>query len=435
MKRLILFGFILTVVLILVYVFSINKQYVKEIAYKPLFSITEDISVYSKTGVLDIGKNVIYIKIPKGKNLKSVYFYMPPMPGMGEMREDVSIKRIEEGFYEGLVNISMVGGWQVVANVDSKEYRVNISVPLRSGESKISKKGIDVDNQKVKLLGIKTDTVKMLDLTDGFEVVGYVSFDNSKIHTITLRSDGWVVDTFGRFEGEYVSRGINLLNVLSPDLEIANQELKILKENGKEDLTYLTKQKLTYLKNGNLIKSPINGVIVEKNVAEGSMIKTGEIAYRIIDISNLWIIADVPQEYMDRVKKGLEVLITPIGSQESFTGYIDYIFPVMDKESKTLKVRISTKNKNLKINQLLSIYIENQYTSVMAIPESSVIDTGKRWIVFVRESDGSFQPRVVKLGKKLNNYYQVVDGLKEGEEIVVNGNFLLDSEAQLRGLY
>ncbi|MCX7759636.1 MAG: efflux RND transporter periplasmic adaptor subunit [Hydrogenothermaceae bacterium] len=435
MKKLALFGFILIIVFITAYIFSKKKENIKEIAYKPLFSITEDISVYSKTGVLDVGKNIIYIKVPKGKELKSMYFYMPPMPGMGEMREDVSIKKLDDGLYEGVVNISMAGGWQVVANIDLKEYKVNISVPLKSGESKISKKGIDIDSQKLKLIGIKTDTVKRLDLTDGFEVVGYVSFDSSKIHIITLRSDGWVVDTFGRFEGEYITKGTNLLKVLNPDLEIANQELKILKESGKEDLADLTKQKVMYLRGSNIIKSPVNGIIVEKNVSEGSMIKSGEVAYKIIDTSNLWIIADVPQEYVDRVKKGLEVLITPVGSQESFTGYIDYIFPVMDKDSRTLKVRVSSKNRKLKINQLLSVYIENKSTSVIAIPEEAVIDTGKKQIVFVKEGDGSFQPRIVKLGKKFNNYYEIVDGLQEGEEIVVNGNFLLDSEAQLRGLY
>lgn len=132
----------------------------------------------------------------------------------------------------------------------------------------------------------------------------------------------------------------------------------------------------------------------------------------------------------------MEVLILPVGSEDSITGKIDYIFPQGDKESKTFKARIKLVSpKNLKINQLVDVLIEKPLGKVLAVPESAVIDTGDKQIVFLEISEGNYIPKKVKIGKCVQGYCQVLDGLKEGDKVVVKGNFLLDSEAQIRNIY
>ncbi len=214
-------------------------------------------------------------------------------------------------------------------------------------------------------------------------------------------------------------------------------ELKLAEELKREDLRKAALQKLSYLKAGDVISSPYSGVIVERKVYEGGFLKAGDVAYKIADISKVWVIAEVPQEYAGIIKKGTQVLVSPVGQEESYEGIVDYIFPEADKMARTIKVRINLPNKNakLKINQMVDVYFERPLGNVLAVPEDAVVDTGKRKVVFVEREPGVYEPRNVKLGRKAQGYYQVLEGLREGERVVVRGAFLLDSEAQLKGLY
>ncbi|WP_028949908.1 efflux RND transporter periplasmic adaptor subunit [Sulfurihydrogenibium subterraneum] len=429
-------GFLVLLVGVLLYNLFYKKQSIKlENNENYLFSIKDtetEIIVYGTKISLDVGINKIFIK--SNKNIKEVYFYMPPMPGMGEMREDAQLKKTGENIYEATVNISMAGGWQVIFVLDDKKLTYSLNIPFYPGGEKQTQNGsIQLDKQKI---GVEVAEVGYKDLTESFNVVGYVSYDLPKIKSITLRSDGWVIDTFERFEGEEIKKGTPLLKVLSPDLEIVKEELKLAKSLNREDLEKAVLEKLRYLGKGEVIVSPVNGVITKKGVYDGGFIKSGEVAYEIVDTSTLWIIAEIPYIYISSVKKNMEVLITPVGSEDSITGKIDYIFPEANKESKTFKCRIKViKPKDLKINQLVDILIEKPLGKILAVPESAVVDTGDRQIVFLETSDGSYVLKKVKIGRCVQDYCQVLEGLKEGDKVVVKGNFLLDSEAQIKNLY
>ncbi len=438
-KFLLLLILIITTIFIAYLYLEIMKKESKEINGILLFSIKEDkieIKFYSYKPYLNVGINNLLID--SNKKIKQVYFYMPPMPGMGEMREDVELKEISDEKYEGKVNISMAGEWQIVVITENKKIMYRINIPFRVGNktTESHKNEIVIDNQKKNLLGIQTEKVEFRDFIDGFSATGYVSYDLSKMKRLTVRSDGWVIDTFGRFEGEEVKKGTPLLKILNPDVEITKEELNLSKEFGREDLEKAVIDKLKYLGKGDTVLSPFNGVIVKKNVADGGFAKSGETLYEIVDTSNLWIIGEIPQIYSTYIKKGMEVLITPVGSEESITGKIDYIFPEADKSTRTIKIRIKTdKNRSLKINQVLDIYIENYVEKTLTVPASAVIDTGKRQIVFLESPEGSYIPKKVKVGKCNSDYCQVLDGLKEGDKVVVKGNFLLDSESQIKNTY
>lgn len=408
----------------------------KEESEKPLITISNKnikIYIFSPTKKLDIGENEMIIKV-EGGSLESLYMYMPPMPGMGEMREDSNINKISNNTYKAKINISMAGSWQIVAQVNGNILKTDVSIPLELNkkDTNTEKNSIQVDN--LQMIGIQTQKVVKESLSDTFSTVGYVNYDLSKVYQVTLRTDSWVLDTFSRFEGEYINKETPLIKILSPDVKIAEEELKLSKEIDK-DLEKLSKEKLNYLKAGEVVHSPVEGIITEKKVNPGSYLKGGDIAYTIVNTNYLWIIAEVPQNLINYVKKGQRVVITPDGDDNMIDGIVDYIFPIADKESKTAKVRITVKNKNLKINQVVNVMFENSLGESLVVPEDAVVDTGKRQVVFVKKGDGIFEPRLVKLGKKSQGYYQILDGLKEGEEVVVKGAFLLDAEAQIKGIY
>ncbi|MGB9874467.1 MAG: efflux RND transporter periplasmic adaptor subunit, partial [Hydrogenobacter sp.] len=300
--------------------FYLKKENKEEIpsGYVKVLSLP-DIDLYAWEGKLQVGKNGLFIVVKPSGNIESLYFYMPPMPGMGEMREDALLQKVKEGVYRGQVNISMAGQWQLVVQTDGKVIKKTLSIPLKASSSEENKtEGITIDPQKLQLIGIYTQEVRSQELMDSFNAVGYVSYDLSRVYEITLRSDGWVLDTFGRFEGELINMGTPLMRVVNPDVQIAKEELKLAKELGRKDLEKAVLEKLNYLKVGEVITSPYRGVILEKKVYAGGYTKAGDTAYKIAGISSVWVIAEVPQEYSSLVKRITQVLITPVGSQESF---------------------------------------------------------------------------------------------------------------------
>ncbi len=401
------------------------------------------ITLLSKSKEIKSGNNKIKVVLEPAQKLKEFYFYMPPMPGMDEMRDVALLEEVAPGEYEGSLKISMDGPWQIRAVLpDGSMITENVFVPLSKGSVAEGGGGhgnhIMVKPGKRQLLGIIVEPVAKLELIKNFSTVGYVEYDRSRIYDVTVRADAWVEDTFGRFEGEYVRKGTPLMKLLSPEIEVAKEELELAKKKGDEELIRKAKEKLEYLQNRDIVRSPVSGVILKKSVFEGGFIKEGRSAYRIADISKVWIIAEVPLKEGMYVGKGTPVLITlEDNPNEIIEGEVDYVFPEADRMARTLKVRISVKNKDIKLkpNSLVSVEFERELGEVVAVPESAVVDTGKRQIVFVEVEEGMYMPKEIKLGRKAEGYYEVLHGLKEGDKVVVKGTFLLDSEAQIRGLY
>ncbi len=403
------------------------------------------VSVYSSDGKIKSGGNRIKVVIKPPKTLKEFYFYMPPMPGMDEMRNVAVLEEVEPGVYEGSINISMDGPWQIRAVFDDGIATQDVFVPLSKTNSVSTGGGtaahaghIMVKPEKLQLLGVVTEPVRKRELVKTFSTVGYISYDLSKVYDITVRANAWIEDTFGRFKGEYVKKGTPLMKVLSPDIQITLDELKLAEKKGDPELIKKAKEKLEYLKIKEIVKAPVSGVILDKKVFEGGYVKEGQTAYRIADISTVWIVAEIPLNQARYIKKGTPVLITPEDDPENMIeGKVDYIFPEADHMAKTIKVRIKAKNKGiaLKPNALVDVLFEVPIGEVLAVPETAVVDTGKRTLVFVEMEKGMYMPVPVKLGRRAEGFYEIKHGLKEGDKVVVKGTFLLDSEAQIRGVY
>lgn len=183
------------------------------------------------------------------------------------------------------------------------------------------------------------------------------------------------------------------------------------------------------------IYSPATGFIIEKNVVEGQFVMAGEKLFSLADLSRLWLLADIYEQDLSFIHLGQEVDVESASfSNGNLRGRISYIYPYLERESRTVKVRIEFPNSGYKLKPELygRLKIHLMLGERLSIPEDAVIDTGERRIVFVVHEGRHFEPREVKLGLKAGDYYEVLSGLEEGDQIVTSAQFLIDSESRLK---
>ncbi len=181
--------------------------------------------------------------------------------------------------------------------------------------------------------------------------------------------------------------------------------------------------------------APRDGIVLERMATTGMMAKPGDELFRIADTSNVWVMADVPEYDLASVRNGAEVKITIRSLPgRTFKGVVDLIYPQVDMQTRTTKVRIELPNPEgvLLANMYADVKIEaGAPNPVVAVPSSAVVDTGDRQVVFIDKGDGKFEPKDVKLGVRGENQTEITDGVAAGDKVVVAANFLLDAESNL----
>jgi multidrug efflux pump subunit AcrA (membrane-fusion protein) len=182
--------------------------------------------------------------------------------------------------------------------------------------------------------------------------------------------------------------------------------------------------------------SPTTGVVVEKNVLKGGNIMAGTNLYKIADLSTVWVYADVYEYEVPFIKVGQQATVTLAYTPgKIFKGRVSYIYPYLNADTRTARVRIEIPNPNAVLKPEMFATVELQSSvaiNAVAVPEQAVIHSGERNVVVISRGDGRFESRDVKLGVLAGGYYQVLDGVREGEKIVVSSQFLLDSESNLK---
>ncbi|RME93328.1 MAG: efflux RND transporter periplasmic adaptor subunit [Candidatus Hydrogenedentota bacterium] len=291
--------------------------------------------------------------------------------------------------------------------------------------------------------------------------------DNNRLVIITTKYDGWVEKLFVSKEGQKVKRGQLLMGIYSPKILAAMEEYlttyQSLKEayasQGKTESEILTdptvlsaRNKLKYLdvpeaeirkleKTGKVSRrtwytSPITGVVVKKNVLEGQFIKAGQEIMRIANLSKLWVFIHIFEKDLPFVKTGQKVILkTAAYPDKKFIGRIDLIYPYLNPETRDLKVRIVVPNAGnlLKPGMFGEVHVKSTLPGKrIIIPDSAVIYSGEKSYVFVSTGDGEFELRDVEVQLISHGKAVISKGLKENELVVVNGQFLLDSEASLK---
>lgn len=332
---------------------------------------------------------------------------------------------------------------------------------LPSGYAKVK-----IDPQRLQLFGIHTQKIEQRNLNKIIRAVGIVSADERKIVNIQTKFSGWIVDLYINFTNQTIRKGDPLYSIYSPSLLATQEEYLIAKKGSQSQMrgTFAeeysqtnkklfesAKQRLELLdipqeeierldRQGTpmrtlTVNSPIHGIVLEKRAFKGMNVEPGMNTLVVADLSTVWILADIFEQDISLIQMGQKATFTLNAFPgRVFVGQVDFINFVLDAATRTTKVRLDFKNPDflLKPGMYGAVELVVSLGSKLAVPEEAVIDTGERKIVFIEKDPGLYLPREIQVGSKADGYYQVLNGLSEGEVVVTSAQFLIDSESRIQ---
>jgi membrane fusion protein, copper/silver efflux system len=323
---------------------------------------------------------------------------------------------------------------------------------------------VQVSPVQRQLIGVTYGTVAKRPLVKVIRTVGRVEYDERRLAEVTLKVSGWIQDLFVNYTGMLVKKGQPLLTIYSPELVSAQEEYLLalrtrekLKDShvpvareSAESLVKASRNRLSLWdltpaqiraleKSGKpqlyqTIDSPIPGFVIEKMALKGHRVEPGMPLYKIADLSTLWVQADIYEYELPLIREGQEALITLAYYPGAvWRGTVDYIYPYLETETRTNKIRFVVPNPDhkLKAGMYTNLELKVDLGERLAVPEGAVLHSGVRKLVFIDRGEGRLEPREVSLGVQADGYWEVVGGLKEEERIAKSGNFLIDSESKL----
>ena len=340
-------------------------------------------------------------------------------------------------------------------------------VPVCEDEAGAGAGEVRVSPNIVQSIGVRTARVERRDLSRRVRAVGRVDYDERLVDHVHTKIQGWVERLYVEYEGEMVKRGQPLLEIYSPELVSTQEEFLLAARyrdmtsespfpdvsEGGSALFDATRRRLELwdiperdvdrlLETGEVRKSltlyaPSSGVVTHMMVRKGMEVSPNANLYTIADLSRVWLYADVYEYELPWIKTGqkgsVELSYLP---GQSFQGTVTYVYPFLDPKTRTARVRLELPNEDLtlKPDMFANVTIETEvHRNVLAIPDEAVIRSGQRNLVIVVLGEGRFEPRDVEVGiDSGDGWLEVRSGLRDGEEVVTSGQFLIDSESKLR---
>jgi len=321
---------------------------------------------------------------------------------------------------------------------------------------------VTIEQQRLQLIGVRTGTVEKRPLDGSLRLVGFITPDETKLANIHVRFSGWVKQLAVDQTGQYVEANQKLLSIYSQDLYQAEQEYIVAKQSTRraaDNVLNDTRQQLLEAARQRLellgappeivsrldtakspssevwIRSGFSGYVLEKNVVSGQFIGPDQNLFTIADLSTVWVLADVYEQDLASIRLGQKVRMSASAYPGvSFDGEIGFIYPSVSEQTRTLKVRIVFSNPSLKLRPGMysEIELEGRGRGVLTVPADAVMDGGDRQYAFVIHNGTHFEPRLLKIGRRADDYMEVLSGLSEGEQVVTSANFLIDSESRLK---
>ena len=330
---------------------------------------------------------------------------------------------------------------------------------------------VEIPPEKQQLIGVKTAAVSVKPLEKVIRTVGRIEYDERRLATVNTKFEGWVEKLHVDYMGKYVKKGEPLAEIYSPELiatqqeflnvlrwakqgkDIKNENINKMLSKDAETIVEAAKQRLRLWDiseeqirkiedSGKPIRtltlySPVNGYVVQKMALQGMRVMPGEKLFDIADLSTVWIISDIYEYELPMIKVGVTAKIRmSYFPGKEFSSRVDYVYPTLAGETRTAKVRFTIPNPGgqLKPQMFTNVEVKIDLGKKLAIPDDAVIDTGTRQIVYVDKGEGLFEPREVMLGVRAEGFREVLMGLKAGEKVASAATFLIDSEAQLKGV-
>jgi RND family efflux transporter MFP subunit len=324
---------------------------------------------------------------------------------------------------------------------------------------------VQLSAERLQSIGVKFGVVERKPVQDEIRTTGTVAIDETRLSYVQTRFSGYIQKVFADATYKYVHKGQRLFTIYSPELAAAEREYLVAKQNAQglsqstvpgvaAGIASLVDASTDRLKQWNLpqreierlqssgqaqqeleVDSPVSGYITERNALPNLTVQPDTRLYTIADLSTVWVLAQVFQNDLGRVRVGEPAALTVDSYPgRTFRGRVDFIYPDVDMTTRTARVRLVFSNPNLTlspgmfVNVTLQVPLGNQ----LVIPANGVLQSGTRQIVFVDRGAGYLEPRDVQLGQQAGDQYIVLKGLKAGERIVTSANFLIDSESQLQ---
>jgi Cu(I)/Ag(I) efflux system membrane fusion protein len=320
---------------------------------------------------------------------------------------------------------------------------------------------VDLTPERIQLIGMKTVPVKREALGGELRTGGVVSPSERGLAQISTRYGGWIEKLLVSATGDRVRRGQVLATVYSPEVLRAQQELLVARgwtrseggEGGGFSADARRRLELLGISGPDLdeilragkpveaipLRSPVEGYVVGKNAVAGLAVSPGSVLFEIADLSTVWVTADIHELDVSRVRVGQPARLELTAyADETHTGKVQFIYPVLDSGSRTLRVRLEFKNRvdkngpRLRPGMYGTVHLDLPAESGLVVPAEALVDTGERRYLFVAMPGGHFEPREVKVGVHVRDRVEILGGVGEGEAVVTTGNFLIDSESRLR---
>lgn len=314
------------------------------------------------------------------------------------------------------------------------------------------------------MIGVRYTTVHRAHFLRTVRTVGVVQMDDETISRVHVKIAGWIETVNVNYVGKLVRKGQPLFTLYSPDLVSTEQEYLIAQRgqnylgnspypdvaSDANSLLEATRQRLRLwnitdeqieqlAKTGKVSRtmtlySPVNGFVMTRNAYEQTYVTPETDLYDIADLSTVWVYVDIYEYEAPYVHVGQSASIQlSYFPGKTYRGRVAYIYPTVDPQTRTIKVRLEFPNANyeLKPNMYADAQLNIDYGVQIVVPSEAVLNSGTRQVVFIAKSNGYFEPREIKVGDQFNGQYVVLAGLKPGDEIVASGNFLIDSESRL----
>ena len=324
---------------------------------------------------------------------------------------------------------------------------------------------VTIDAAKRQLLGLKTVAVTRGPFETSIRTTGRVAADERLIHHVHTRFEAFVEHVTADFTGKYVTKGEALAYLYSPELYATQQEyllaLRASKSlgtsgvssvaQGGQDLLSAARQRLILWeitpadterieKNGQPIRAipvyaPISGYVTGRTAYHGMKVMPADTLFDILDLSHVWVLADVYEYELPRLSVGQNATVTlSYWPGRVWNGKVTYVYPAVDEKTRTVKVRVELDNPKgeLKPEMFAEVTIHASPRTVLQVPDDAILESGTRNIVFVSEAEGKLSPREVSVGDHGTGAVEIRDGLKEGDVVVLGANFLVDSESRLK---
>ena len=301
------------------------------------------------------------------------------------------------------------------------------------------------------LFNVKTIKVKREEIKTTKSYNGYAKIADNKVYTIALTQDGFVKNLTAPNIYDKVTKGRRLFDFYSPNIYKAQIELVNAKKftpalikslERKLRLYDVTTQNIKKIKRENRAfkylpyYSPYSGIVIEKRVTEGSAVKQGEAIYKIADLSTVWVEAKAYEADREFIKKGQKVEVTFNGDKRVYYAHIDLLYPLVDRVNRTIDFRVVLKNKSgtLQPNSYATIKIIISQKDRLVLPNTAVITKGEKHLVFLpSEYEGEYKSKLIEAKRISMNQFEIISGLNEGDIVVNNVLFLLDSDVAING--